>query len=643
MWIVEVFPITKSPIKDETLTYFSTKEIEPGALVEAVLRNKAVPAVVFRSEKAESRKASLKRESFSLKKISRILSDNFISSAFLQAVGETSEYFLASPSSLLQFFLPKTFLKKSGAERAFSDFEDVKAFSEAGFKVSMYQATRPERFKYYRSAIREALGRGGSVLILLPTISLAEEAFADLRVGIEDRVFLLHGDLPAKIVQKTRKEISDSKNAVVSVGTAPVLSVLRKDSALLIVDEESNENYYHSIRRPFFDLRKFAEFLAARARLHLIFGDIILRLGADESRFLPLSVSRILSPAESRIIDARPEKFSEFRIISRELEELLKTAVARKESVAVIGHRRGFSPITLCKDCGHVITCPNCASPLVIHQQSQKNPNSGQKVRFFCHYCLKKEAVLERCPNCASWRLAEYGTGVEKIGQELKRIFPEINIFRFDRDAVKTRKEAERVKNEFLERPGAFLVATEFFLNFFKNPLPHITVISIDGLFSIPDYRLHERVMGFLTRLRALSQKSFVVQTRLPELPLFQHALNGNLSGFKSEEFEERRKLSYPPAVDLIKITLEDANRARLTSAIERLAKEIKEAEPEAGAGFECVDFPAFIVRIKGRFKWHILLRFSRGAWPGKHEKIRAVLKNLSPGWAVQVDPPSLL
>jgi len=633
MWIVEVSPIIKSPIKDETLTYFSTKKLEPGALVETVLRARAVPAVVFKVEKAETKKASLKREKFALRKVNRIIGENFLGAAFLRAISDSSEYFLVSQSSLLQFFLPKAVLKKSGSEKVSADFKEIRTARKDVFKISMYQAARPERIKYYRGVIREALSHGCSVSVVLPTISMAEECFSDLRAGLEDRVFLTHGDLPAKTMQKTWKEISESKTPVVCVGTAMALPLLRPDSSLLIVDEESNESYYHSIRRPFFDLRKFAEFLAVRAGLHIVFGDIMLRLGADESRFLPLSVSRVLSPAESKIIDSRPDKSAEFRVISQELENRLKEAVAGKESVVIIGHRRGFAPITLCQDCGHAVTCSNCSSPVVMHQKNI----------FFCHYCLQKKEQVLRCPNCASWRLASYGAGVEKIGQELKRLFPEVTLFRFDRDAVKTRKEAERLKNGFMERSGAFLVATEFFLNFFKTPVPHIAVVSIDGLFSIPDYRLHERVMGFLTRLRALSQKSFIIQTRLPELPLFGHALNGNISGFKNEELGERKKLSYPPAVDLIKLTLEDSNRVRLTSLVEKLAKEIKESEPEASEFFGYVDFPAFIVKIRGRFRWHILLRFARGSWPHKHAWLKDILKRLPSGWAIQIDPPSLL
>ena len=185
------------------------------------------------------------------------------------------------------------------------------------------------------------------------------------------------------------------------------------------------------------------------------------------------------------------------------------------------------------------------------------------------------------------------------------------------------------------------MVATEIFLNFFRDPVNHIGVLSVDGMFSIPDYRMHERVMNFLVKLRALAQKSFVVQTRLPDHAIFSYAIGGNLTGFKNEELEERRKLRYPPAADLVKITLEDSDRAKLQSKVAELAEKFKNAEESGNP--DRIDFPAFIMRVRGRFRWHILLRFEPGSWPGKHPKIAEILKTLPPSWAIQVDPPSLL
>ena len=633
MWIIEVIPVSRSYFREETLTYFSTKTAGVGDMVEITLKGKNLPALVVSSEKLEAKRASIRKGGFTLKKINRIISGAFISPGFIAALGELAEYFIASRSLLLRFFLPQTITGKNilGGSSIFSSSKT----SPGRFETSFYQAERSERIKYYKGVIREALSRGRSVFVLLPTVSFAEDAFNDLRNGIEERSFIFHPELKSKELAKSCGALIKSEVPALAVGTASILAFLRADTGILIVDEESHENYYNLMRRPFFDLRRAAEITAQKTGIRLIFGDIMPRLDFKPRYSSLSSGGRLLSSAENTIIDASRTRGEEFKAVSPQMIELMTKALSRKESFVLVGHRRGFAPTTLCRDCGQTVICSRCSSPLVLHQ---KTPQSRI---FFCHYCLKKEEVLERCPNCKSWRLANFGAGVEKIGEELKNAFPDTKLFRFDTDSIKSRKEAENIKHEFIERPGGIMVATEIFLNFFRDPVNHIGVLSVDGMFSIPDYRMHERVMNFLVKLRALAQKSFVVQTRLPDHAIFSYAIGGNLTGFKNEELEERRKLRYPPAADLVKITLEDSDRAKLQSKVAELAEKFKNAEESGNP--DRIDFPAFIMRVRGRFRWHILLRFEPGSWPGKHPKIAEILKTLPPSWAIQVDPPSLL
>ncbi|QQG46355.1 MAG: primosomal protein N' [Candidatus Niyogibacteria bacterium] len=636
MWILEVTPISRSFLKGGPLTYFSIKKPEIGDVVEINLRGKNIPALVISGDKLESKKAAVKSGPFALKKINRIMVDKMVNCDFAKILKELSDYFIAPSSSILCFFLPKPLLNKNVLDKFGKNtvFLPEKPLS-SNFKASIYQAERTERIKYYRGIIRESLSRGCSAAILLPTVSSAQDAFADLKTGLEERSFILHSDMSSKEISAGWKNISQSAQPIVLVGTALILPVLRQDTGVLVVEEESNEHYYHSLRRPFFDLRKAAELMAKKMGLHLVFGDIILRLDSGtHSHEYP---GRLLSSAESKIIDVGKPSAEGFKIFSPEITDLLSRVIAKQESVILIGHRRGFSPTTLCQDCGQTVVCPNCSSPLVLHGQEQI------RKRFFCHYCLKKEEVMERCPNCSSWKLASYGVGVEKLGEELKRLYPKVKLFRFDRDAVKSRKEALSIKQEFLDSPGSIMVATEIFLNYFRNPLPHIIIAAMDGLFSLPDYRMHERIMSFLIRLRSLAQKTFTIQTRLPNHPVFSYVVSGNIFGFQNDELEERRKLRYPPAVDLLKITYQDQNRQKLIANISALAKKIRTGETVKNQNFECVDFPAFVMRIRGRFRWHMLLKLERGSWPEKHPKIAEILKNLPPSWAIQIDPPSLL
>lgn len=641
MWLLDVVPITRSLAGYGALTYFSTKNLSAGALVEVLIRKKKVLAIVVKAEKLERKKAELKRSLFALKKIEGVLAPQFTAGAFGAAIFKTSEYFLAPSSMLAHFFLPKAVLNSTiGKLRLNFEAADLQNANRTSngvknnleFGVSAYQALRADRLRYYRGLIREALSRGRSSAILAPTINSAEDIFREISRGMEERTFLLHSELPLKSHGAIWEKIRAAGQPCVIVGTGTILAFLRNDCGLLIIEEHSSEHYYNSMRRPFFDLRKTAEFLAREMNLHLVLGDIVLPLGLDERYVLAYSNTRILSQAENKIIDAGGGRKGEFKVISPELADRLRAIFDSKESAVLISQRRGFSPTTVCQDCGRTMVCGHCENPLVLHQKSRK---TSEAAHFICHYCLRRTEVFERCPYCKSWRLASYGIGVEKIGEELKRILPEVKLFRLDSDVARSRKEAEKIKEDFLSREGNFLVATEIFLNFFQNPLPHILATAVDGLFSLPDYRMHERIFRFLIRLRALAQKSFVVQTRLAEHPVFQYALSGNISGFKTDEMRERERLKYPPAVDLIKITFEDKDRQRLISKISVLSSELKKWSP--------VDFPAFITKIRGRFRWHILLKLPRGSWPEKQPELHAYLSGLAPSWIVQVEPPSLL
>lgn len=621
MWLLEVIPISSSVLKDNTLTYFTTREVREGMVVQIPLRKKMVSALVLRTDKLSAKKADIKRQNFQLKKIEKIISSTFLNPAFSKMIDDLSRHFLASRSSLFHFFLPKAILEKEITHHHSQDRRQ----GLVKFQISCYQADWASRMNHYKSLIREAFVKGHSTILLLPTQSLAHDTFAIIRQGLEGRSFLLHSDLSPKILVKTWQQILNSSSPVVVVGTVMSLAASRPDVALLIVERESSEEYYHGRRRPFFDIRYAAQSLAYHLGLHLVWGDLVLRLGKEGINPSLQAPLRILSSAKNRIIDAAsripPAGFS---ALSAEFVGYLRSILNRGESVVLITHRRGHSPTTLCQDCGRVLTCPNCTSPWVIHES-----------QFLCHHCLRYEEIPERCPHCKGWRISSYGVGVEKVGEEVRRHFPHITLFRLDTDVVRSAKDGAEIKQKFLERGGNILVATELFLNFFQEPVPHIGVVTMDGLLSIPDYRMHERMMSILLRLRALSLKSFVIQTRVAVHPLFLHAVSGNLGGFRETELTERKRLGYPPAVDLIKITIEEPDRQHLLRNVSSVTKILGEWQP--------MDFPAFVTKIRGQFRWHILLKLERGSWPVKHPKLREILKNFPPSWKIQVDPPSLL
>ena len=157
-------------------------------------------------------------------------------------------------------------------------------------------------------------------------------------------------------------------------------------------------------------------------------------------------------------------------------------------------------------------------------------------------------------------------------------------------------------------------------------------IISLDSLFSIPDFRIQEKIIHTLLTLRSLTTKEFIVQTRRAEEKVFEYALKGNLSDFYRDTIAERNIFNYPPFVNLIKITLEGPKEA----IIAEMNSIQKSLEPHV------VDiFPAFTHTVRGDYVLHGLMRIPRGNWPS--ESLSNKLRSLPPSVSVNIDPESLL
>ena len=169
-------------------------------------------------------------------------------------------------------------------------------------------------------------------------------------------------------------------------------------------------------------------------------------------------------------------------------------------------------------------------------------------------------------------------------------------------------------------------------LVYLTTKVDHIAIASLDSLLALPDFRIQEKIMHVLIRLRNSASRSILVQTRRAEEKIFDYALKGNLSDFYRTTLDERKKFLYPPFTTLIKITIE----GKKDVIAQRMAEVQKLLSPH-----EIDVFPAFTATARGNSVIHGLLRLRRGEWP--HLELAARLKGLSQDIKVKVDPESLL
>ncbi len=630
MRVFAVIPISKG-ISKNLLSYFGPDSIPLGSLVSVPLRGKATPAIVVKKQDVLHIKSELRSAKFELKKIIAVKEKHFLPDKFLESAEQTAEFFASPIGSFLGSVVPKFVLEHSSKIGT----KETGTAHGAGEKF-VIQADDEERIVNYKSFIREEFAKKRSVFFCLPTIEDINKIEKVLDRGIEQYTVSFHSGLSKKEFLKRYEVVKDRSHPVLIIGTVPFLSLFRQDIGSIILDRE-NSRGYRTLSRPFVDLKKFAEIFAKNRKARFILGDSFLsvetlwRQKNDELlEFSPVKF-RNLSSAECVLIDMKKKKDSEekeFRVLSPELEELIEFNKKKNQNLFIFSSRKGLSPVTVCGDCGKVVVCKSCGAVLVLHSGTQNKENF-----FLCHKCGEQRSATEKCENCRSWKLNPLGIGIEKVEIEIKKKFPDVKIFRVDKESAKTQKKAREIVSKFVSSPGSILLGTEMALLSLSESVENTAVASMDSMFSIPDFRINERVFYILQKVRSLAKNIFLVQTRNSDNPLFEKAINGSVTEFFRQEIEEREKFNYPPFKIFVKISLQ-GKKAVVLKEMEAIEKM-----------FEGEDLSVFTGSISGTgekiFSVHALMRFSPKDWPKKSVIEKILL--LPPQFKIQVDPESLL
>jgi primosomal protein N' (replication factor Y) len=634
MKVIEVIPISRG-INKEQLSYFTASEVEIGSLITVPLRKRTIPAIVVSLSEVEDIKSEIKNSDFALKKIEKTKSHKLLLKNFIDSANDTSKYFISSVGAVLSSVVPKVILEN--AEKIKIPENPKKNTRELCEKL-VIQAPDEERFANYRSLIREEFARDSSVFFCLPTIQDLKKAVDKLQKGIEKYTFVFHSSLSKKEVIDNINQILAEKHPVLIIATGGFLSIPREDIGTIIVDKE-NARSYKLQTRPYLDMRFFAERFAEKNKIRIIFGDLLLRaetiyryrmaelieVAPLKFRSLSTSTQEMMDMKEIKKIDEDGMEKAEFKVISPKMERLLRENILNNEHLFVFVGRRGLSPSTVCADCGNIVACNSCGSHIVLHKSSVEN-------FFLCHKCGERRSALEKCKNCGGWRLTTLGIGTERVEQEIQEMFPEQKIFQINTDLTPTHKRALAEIEKFYSAPQGILIGTEMALLYLSEKISNSVIVSMDSFFSVPDFRINEKVLNILLKIRSITDKNFLIQTRDAKQKIFEYAMRGNLVDFYKEELEDRKALNYPPFSILIKVNIV-GTKTEVMEAVEQLQKSI---DP-----YEIDIFPAFIPQSKGKYAVNGVVKIKKDDWP--NENLLSVFKALPLNYTVNVDPESLL
>lgn len=633
MYVVQVVPILRGIVR-EHLSYFTTTALKPGAVVRVPLHKRLVPAVVVSLDRAADLRSELRAGAVSLRNVCDILAPAFFNATFMESAVEAARYFASTTGSLICALIPKIILVN--AESLSIEAKKLPPIAD-GVKSNspeklILQAPDEERFVHYKSLIREEFARNASVYLCLPTLEDLRRISLSLPKGIEQYTYIFHSALSKRSIIELWQRAAAESHPILIVATGHFFAIDRRDLQTIVVERE-NSSAYKLPTRPYIDLRTFAEIFSRKTGARLIFGDLLLRSElfhryqcGEVVEFAPLKL-RFFSPATETIVDMRKyrSKMREGVVISDELRELVKDCRKNDRRLFIFAARRGLSPMSVCRDCGSVLSCSRCTSPLILHERKQKT-------FFLCHKCSELRGADEHCGVCKSWNIESLGIGVERVQRELRDGFPDLKLYVLTRDIAPTYKQGLEIIRSFNASEGSILLGTERALLYLEREVDCSAVASIDSLFGLPDFRINERVLSILLRLKSLTRERFLIQTRRPGSKVFEMSSKGTILDFFKAELKDREAFGFPPYTRLVKVTRRGSEES-VTKEMEWWANLLK--------GYETIIYPAFTERIKGKFILHGLLRLPKESWP--EDKLLNLLLGLPPKFTINVDPETLL
>ncbi len=354
-----------------------------------------------------------------------------------------------------------------------------------------------------------------------------------------------------------------------------------KQLSLIIVDEEHDNSYKQHDKKPYYQAKDVAIMRTRLEGIKVLLGSATPSIESyymsQKNIYYKVSLNQryknLASPKVEFVNMSLKQTQQKMKHnFSALLIEEIQQALINKQQIILFQNRRGYSPFILCRTCGKVENCKNCAVSLTYHSKSKS---------LKCHYCGYETKVKRQCFSCCSTDIQAIGLGTQRVEETLQLLFPDSAVGRLDYDNTRKQGQYETIISNFENRIFDILVGTQMVsqgLDFENVYL--IGILEADALMNFPDFRTQERFFQILNQVsgragRSQKQGKVIIQTHYPEHPLFQLVQNNDYEGFYNGELSLRQVFAYPPFTRLIKIRLRSRDEQAAQSGASILAKEL--------------------------------------------------------------------
>ncbi|WP_129726818.1 MULTISPECIES: primosomal protein N' [Bacillaceae] len=477
----------------------------------------------------------------------------------------------------------------------------------------MYGVTGSGKTEVYLQSIEEVLKQGKEAIVLVPEISLTPQMVHRFKGRFGSQVAVLHSALSVGEKYDEWRKILRKEVRVV-VGARSAVFAPFENLGIIIIDEE-HESSYKQEDNPRYHAREVAVWRGRYHNCPIVLGSATPTLEsfarAKKGVYQLLTMKKRMNeralPAVD-IIDMREELREGNRsMFSRLLHEKILQRLERGEQTVLFLNRRGHSTFVMCRDCGYVLQCPHCDISLTYHRMNQ---------RLKCHYCNYEEPMPNECPACSSTYIRFFGTGTQKVEEELTRLFPEARVIRMDVDTTSRKGAHEKLLGAFGEGKADILLGTQMIAK--GLDFPHVTLVGVltaDTMLHLPDFRASEKTYQLLTQVSGRAGRhhlpgEVVIQTYTPEHYSVELAKQQEYDVFFEREMYMRKNGQYPPYYYLTLVTVSHPELLKAVQVTEKIVSFLRQhCAPET-----IILGPAAssIPRIKDRYRYQCMIKYKR-------------------------------
>ena len=583
--------LLKSPLNN--LTFQSENQIELGTKVLIKLRQRKVldEAVVIKEVLIPSFKCTdiseITNEYFDEKMVQIA---TFVSQYYVCSMGEALSVYNAFDKTIIPIFNEEKFDSKIVLSK---EQEKAKEFLRQKKQALLFANTGAGKTEVYIKIIEEHLNENKQAILLMPEISLTPQMQKRLEKVFDKSVAIWHSKITKKKKEEILKGLQEGSIRLIA-GARSALFLPYSNLGVIVVDEEHDDSY-KSDSKPRLHTKDLSIYMAKKYDFQLVLGSATV----STSSFHKIPFFR-LDETYHKTKKVYTFEDSDSNLTSTIINKISKTLNEKHQVIVFLPTRANFK-YQICTSCGKSVECPYCSVSMSLHKND---------LALKCHYCGYAQQIPSSCPSCHSGIIHNLRVGTAQIEEELKVLFPEKIIKRFDRDEIKTNKQLKTVLNEFNKGEIDILVGTQMLSKGHDyHNVKLAVVLGIDSVLNMNSYKSREKALSLLIQISGRSGRSgegeVIIQTKNEDF--FNHYLNeSNYQEFLESELEFRQEL-YPPFLKMAKITFSHANGLKIKDEMESYVKVLKENKNIEIVGFG--QSPIF--KMANKYRYEILLRSS--------------------------------